>query len=78
MDAVPLLEGERGLFSSQDIYDLMACLQELIDETSNKEVTCVAEKLRNVRSALARNLAEALIREGTKGTENKLRRSTPY
>lgn len=73
MDAVPLLEKNKNLFSSQDIYDLMSCLQELSDNYSNSNVPTVIDKLKDIRSCLARNLAEALIREGTKGSAtNKL------
>lgn len=67
---MPLLEGDKHLFSSQDVYDLMSCLQELIDESDESETISLEEKLINVRRALAHNLAEILIREGTKGNES--------
>jgi nuclear pore complex protein Nup85 len=64
MDALPLLESSEVIFSVDDTYELLHCLEELSswskfnsDSTSSIE----EEKLGLLRLALARNLARAMV-----------------
>lgn len=64
MDALPLIENDKGIFSSEDIYDLMSGLEELTDDSD--ELNLPESKIIEVRHALGKNLAVALIKEGSK------------
>lgn len=68
MDALPLIENEKGVFSSEDIYDLMSSLEELMDDADELDLS--ENKIIRIRQALAKNLALALIREGSKGSSD--------
>lgn len=70
-DALPLLEQKEVIFSVDQTYELMSCLEELnlgtkpdsnqIDQDDDIEST----KTELLRLALARNLAMAIVKEGT-------------
>ncbi|CAL1588448.1 unnamed protein product [Knipowitschia caucasica] len=73
-DALPLLEQKQVIFSSDQTYELMYCLEELTSslnkpapgpdqhmQDKDTEVT----KVELLRLALARNLAMAIVKEGT-------------
>ncbi|XP_029456419.1 nuclear pore complex protein Nup85 [Rhinatrema bivittatum] len=76
MDALPLLEQKQVIFSAEQTYELMRCLEDLAavkpdtgetierqlqDEDDDIETT----KVEMLRLALARNLARAIVKEGT-------------
>lgn len=73
-DALPLLEQKEVIFSADQTHELMFCLEEL---TSSLKTTSASEdrtmqdedmeltKVELLRLALARNLAMAIIKEGT-------------
>uniref|UniRef100_A0A2K5RD81 Nuclear pore complex protein Nup85 n=1 Tax=Cebus imitator TaxID=2715852 RepID=A0A2K5RD81_CEBIM len=73
-DALPLLEQKQVIFSAEQTYELMQCLEDL---TSGKPVhggsdtqQCQDDdiettKVEMLRLALARNLARAIVREGS-------------
>lgn len=58
MDALPLLECDKLVMSSNDTLTLLHCLEERL-QTSDLE-----EKVSLIRLAIARNLSRALIQEG--------------
>ncbi|KAM5126398.1 nuclear pore complex protein Nup85-like, partial [Mantella aurantiaca] len=74
LDSLPLLEQQQVIFSSDQTYRLMQCLEDKIPVTTesnsvqekrpqdgNTETT----KVDMLRLALARNLARAIVKEGT-------------
>lgn len=71
-DALPLLEQTEVIFSSDQTYELMHCLEEL---TAGKAATKTDQSMQDedtettkeelLRLALARNLARAIVKEGT-------------
>ncbi|XP_053564883.1 nuclear pore complex protein Nup85 [Bombina bombina] len=71
MDALPLLEQNQVIFSAEQTYELMRCLEDRM--VAKKEATGLEEfwkqdddtKVETLRLALARNLARAIVREGT-------------
>ncbi|KAK1162329.1 nuclear pore complex protein Nup85-like [Acipenser oxyrinchus oxyrinchus] len=71
-DALPLLEQKQVIFSADQTYELMHCLEELMSgKTEPSEKRTVQEediettKVELLRLALARNLAAAVVKEGT-------------
>ncbi|XP_069608268.1 nuclear pore complex protein Nup85 [Ranitomeya imitator] len=75
LDALPLLEQQQVIFSAEQTYQLMSCLQERTTaklEPLQSEENLRAQdssiehtKLEMLRLALARNLARAIVKEGT-------------
>ncbi|KAF5906051.1 nuclear pore complex protein Nup85 [Clarias magur] len=72
IDALPLLEQKEVIFSVDQTYELMFCLEELTSDKSKLEPEHLAQdddvestKLELLRLALARNLAMAIVKEGT-------------
>lgn len=73
-DALPLLEQKEVIFTADQTYELMLCLEELtsslnttassIDRPMQEEDVEVT-KVELLRLALARNLAQAIVKEGT-------------
>lgn len=72
IDALPLLEQKEVIFSVDQTHELMFCLEELTSDSEYKPerlaqdddgVECI--KLELLRLALARNLAMAIVKEGT-------------
>ena len=73
LDALPLLEADEVIFSSQDTYELMHCLKQLKpvekmpmkkDQGDNNEINYAQnEKLELMKLALGRNLARAQLQE---------------
>ncbi|KAG7325967.1 hypothetical protein KOW79_010892 [Hemibagrus wyckioides] len=71
IDALPLLEQKEVIFSVDQTHELMFCLEELTSDNELKpeglaqddDVECT--KLELLRLALARNLAMAIVKEGT-------------
>uniref|UniRef100_A0A3Q2Q8P3 Nuclear pore complex protein Nup85 n=1 Tax=Fundulus heteroclitus TaxID=8078 RepID=A0A3Q2Q8P3_FUNHE len=66
-DALPLLEQKEVIFSADQTYELMYCLEELtssLDTEQDVEQT----KVELLRLSLARNLAMAIVKEGTVDT----------
>ncbi|KAJ7316009.1 hypothetical protein JRQ81_002171 [Phrynocephalus forsythii] len=70
-DALPLLEQKEVIFSADQTYELMKCLEDVTAADSKKEKLQVDEaetmKVEMLRLALARNLARAIVKEGTLG-----------
>ncbi|CAN9505904.1 unnamed protein product [Ophioblennius macclurei] len=76
-DALPLLEQKEVIFTVGQTYELMFCLEELTsspnpaapdsDQTMQEE-DIEATKVELLRLALARNLAMAIVKEGTVNT----------
>ncbi|KAK7940284.1 hypothetical protein WMY93_003610 [Mugilogobius chulae] len=72
-DALPLLEQKDVIFSADQTYELMYCLEELtssLNKTPGSDQTMQDEdievtKVELLRLALARNLAMAIVKEGT-------------
>ncbi|XP_053087338.1 nuclear pore complex protein Nup85-like [Pangasianodon hypophthalmus] len=72
IDALPLLEQKEVIFSVDQTHELMFCLEELTSDNSKLEPERLAQdddvestKLELLRLALARNLAMAIVKEGT-------------
>ncbi|XP_016352086.1 nuclear pore complex protein Nup85-like [Sinocyclocheilus anshuiensis] len=69
-DALPLLEQKEVIFSVDQTYELMSCLEELNLVTKDSSQTDQDEDIEStktelLRLALARNLAMAIVKEGT-------------
>ncbi|XP_077058242.1 nuclear pore complex protein Nup85 [Siphateles boraxobius] len=69
-DALPLLEQKEVIFSVDQTYELMSCLEELNSGTKELKQTDQDEdiestKMELLRLSLARNLAMAIVKEGT-------------
>ncbi|XP_061830280.1 nuclear pore complex protein Nup85 [Nerophis lumbriciformis] len=74
-DALPLLEQEKVIFTSEQTYELISCLEELTSSLNSaasgddtppaQEEDIEVTKVELLRLALARNLAKAIINEGT-------------
>ncbi|XP_072299547.1 nuclear pore complex protein Nup85 [Eucyclogobius newberryi] len=72
-DALPLLEQKEVIFSADQTYELMYCLEELtsLNKTAPSEDQLMQDeeievtKIELLRLALARNLAMAIVKEGT-------------
>uniref|UniRef100_A0A8C6LX29 Nuclear pore complex protein Nup85 n=1 Tax=Nothobranchius furzeri TaxID=105023 RepID=A0A8C6LX29_NOTFU len=70
-DALPLLEQKEVIFSAEQTYELMYCLEELTSSLITfdvKEEDVEVTKVEMLRLALARNLASAIVKEGTMQT----------
>ncbi|XP_074647565.1 nuclear pore complex protein Nup85-like [Tubulanus polymorphus] len=72
-DALPLLQTKEVLLNSQQTYELMQCLEELLQQQKSEKSNVVKskgqiemekEKLDLMKLALARNLARAILQEG--------------
>uniref|UniRef100_A0A671XJW6 Nuclear pore complex protein Nup85 n=1 Tax=Sparus aurata TaxID=8175 RepID=A0A671XJW6_SPAAU len=63
-DALPLLEQKEVIFSADQTHELMFCLEELTSLNTTDEDTELT-KVELLRLALARNLARAIVKEGT-------------
>ncbi|NXH15913.1 NUP85 protein, partial [Bucco capensis] len=68
-DALPLLEQKEVVFSTEQTYELMRCLEDLTAGKSEKKKVqddgVENTKVEMLRLALARNLARVIIKEGT-------------
>lgn len=71
-DALPLLEQRQVIFSADQTYELMHCLEELTAgnagpslDQSMQDADIETTKVELLRLALARNLAQAIVKEGT-------------
>ncbi|XP_015359692.1 nuclear pore complex protein Nup85 isoform X1 [Marmota marmota marmota] len=73
-DALPLLEQKQVIFSAEQTYELMRCLEDLTsgkperaepDAQRLQDEDIETTKVEMLRLALARNLARAIIREGS-------------
>ncbi|XP_026225705.1 nuclear pore complex protein Nup85 [Anabas testudineus] len=73
-DALPLLEQKEVIFSADQTHELMFCLEELTSSLNNtrpstdrpmQEEDIELTKVELLRLALARNLAMAIVKEGT-------------
>ncbi|XP_026076510.1 nuclear pore complex protein Nup85-like isoform X1 [Carassius auratus] len=69
-DALPLLEQKEVIFSVDQTYELMSCLEELnsgtkASNTTDQDEDIESTKTELLRLALARNLAMAIVKEGT-------------
>ncbi|XP_040918719.1 nuclear pore complex protein Nup85 [Toxotes jaculatrix] len=76
-DALPLLEQKEVIFSADQTYELMFCLEELTSSLNTttpatdrpmQEEDIELTKVELLRLALARNLAMAIVKEGTVDT----------
>uniref|UniRef100_A0A672GZB3 Nuclear pore complex protein Nup85 n=1 Tax=Salarias fasciatus TaxID=181472 RepID=A0A672GZB3_SALFA len=65
-DALPLLEQKEVIFSVGQTYELMFCLEELTSSLNEEDIEVTKVEL--LRLALARNLAMAIVKEGTVNT----------
>ncbi|XP_074870248.1 nuclear pore complex protein Nup85 isoform X2 [Carettochelys insculpta] len=69
IDALPLLEQKEVIFSAEQTYELMRCLEDLtagkIDDQKLQGDDVENTKVDILRLALARNLARAIVKEGT-------------
>ncbi|XP_040845625.1 nuclear pore complex protein Nup85 isoform X2 [Ochotona curzoniae] len=73
-DALPLLEQKQVIFSAEQTYELMRCLEDLTlgrpacgepDAQRLEDDDIETTKVEMLRLALARNLARAIVREGS-------------
>ncbi|XP_012367931.2 nuclear pore complex protein Nup85 isoform X2 [Nomascus leucogenys] len=73
-DALPLLEQKQVIFSAEQTYELMRCLEDLTsrrpvrgesDTEQLQDDDIETTKVEMLRLALARNLARAIVREGS-------------
>ncbi|XP_054112447.2 nuclear pore complex protein Nup85 isoform X2 [Callithrix jacchus] len=73
-DALPLLEQKQVIFSAEQTYELMQCLEDLTsgrpvhggpDTQQCQDDDIETTKVEMLRLALARNLARAIVREGS-------------
>uniref|UniRef100_A0A665VH47 Nuclear pore complex protein Nup85 n=1 Tax=Echeneis naucrates TaxID=173247 RepID=A0A665VH47_ECHNA len=67
-DALPLLEQKEAIFSADQTHELMFCLEELTSSLNTTEEDMEQTKVELLRLALARNLAMAIVKEGTMET----------
>ncbi|XP_055097129.1 nuclear pore complex protein Nup85 isoform X4 [Symphalangus syndactylus] len=74
IDALPLLEQKQVIFSAEQTYELMRCLEDLTsrrpvrgesDTEQLQDDDIETTKVEMLRLALARNLARAIVREGS-------------
>ncbi|KAM3921196.1 nuclear pore complex protein Nup85 [Leptodactylus fuscus] len=75
LDALPLLEQQQVIFSAEQTYQLMSCLEERtaakleaiqLEESRRAQDNSIENtKVEMLRLALARNLARAIVKEGT-------------
>ncbi|XP_077315462.1 nuclear pore complex protein Nup85 [Lithobates pipiens] len=74
LDSLPLLEQQQVIFSSEQTYQLMQCLEDKIavmpgsvnlQEHQLQDGNTETTKVDMLRLALARNLARAIVKEGT-------------
>jgi nuclear pore complex protein Nup85 len=70
IDSIPFLTADQVLFSSVRSYQLLQCLQELVEDPSlpEKQKVLLEEEEKGIRLALAKNLALALTKEGDSST----------
>ncbi|XP_060620689.1 nuclear pore complex protein Nup85 [Anolis sagrei] len=68
-DALPLLEQKEVIFSADQTYELMKCLEDVTATESKKQKLqdddAEMMKVEMLRLAMARNLAKAIVKEGT-------------
>ncbi|XP_027728420.1 nuclear pore complex protein Nup85 isoform X3 [Vombatus ursinus] len=73
-DALPLLEQKQVIFSAEQTYELMQCLEDLttgrpeprdLEGQRPQDDDIETTKVEMLRLALARNLARAIVKEGT-------------
>ncbi|XP_034960334.1 nuclear pore complex protein Nup85 [Zootoca vivipara] len=68
-DALPLLEQKEVIFSAEQTYELMKCLEDVMAaESKNQQLQeddAETMKVEMLRIGLARNLARAIVKEGT-------------
>uniref|UniRef100_A0A670JGM8 Nuclear pore complex protein Nup85 n=1 Tax=Podarcis muralis TaxID=64176 RepID=A0A670JGM8_PODMU len=68
-DALPLLEQKEVIFSAEQTYELMKCLEDVMAAESKnqklQEDDAETMKVEMLRIGLARNLARAIVKEGT-------------
>ena len=66
IDCIPFLTADQVLFSSNQTYELMECLQDLSRDSSlpPKQSLMLEEHEMRLRLALAKNLGAALTKEG--------------
>ncbi|POI35496.1 hypothetical protein CIB84_000750 [Bambusicola thoracicus] len=68
-DALPLLEQKEVIFSAEQTYELMRCLEDLtarkLDKQKFQDDDVETMKVEMLRLALARNLARVIVKEGT-------------
>ncbi|XP_041431608.1 nuclear pore complex protein Nup85 isoform X1 [Xenopus laevis] len=73
LDALPLLEQKQVIFSAEQTYELMRCLEDRMaaklestspDEIQKQDSSIDNTKVEMLRLALARNLARAIVTEG--------------
>uniref|UniRef100_A0A803Y7S3 Nuclear pore complex protein Nup85 n=1 Tax=Meleagris gallopavo TaxID=9103 RepID=A0A803Y7S3_MELGA len=68
-DALPLLEQKEVIFSAEQTYELMRCLEDLtagkLDRQKFQDDDVETMKVEMLRLALARNLARVIVKEGT-------------
>uniref|UniRef100_A0A7M4E759 Nuclear pore complex protein Nup85 n=1 Tax=Crocodylus porosus TaxID=8502 RepID=A0A7M4E759_CROPO len=68
-DALPLLEQKEVIFSAEQTYELMRCLEDLtagkLDNQKLQDDDIETTKVEMLRLAFARNLARAIVKEGT-------------
>ncbi|OXB76973.1 UNVERIFIED_CONTAM: hypothetical protein H355_014795 [Colinus virginianus] len=68
-DALPLLEQKEVIFSAEQTYELMRCLEDLtagkLDKQKLQDDDVETVKVEMLRLALARNLARVIVKEGT-------------
>jgi len=69
IDCIPFLTADSVLFSSEQTYELLQCLQELTKDSSlpAKQKIMLEEHEQRLRLSLAKNLAIALTQEGDSG-----------
>ncbi|XP_044154298.1 nuclear pore complex protein Nup85 [Bufo gargarizans] len=75
LDALPLLEQQQVIFSAEQTYQLMSCLEDRtaaeVEQIQSEESRISQDrsientKMEMLRLALARNLARAIVKEGT-------------
>lgn len=70
IDAVPYLTSDEVLFTSEQTYQLLQCLEELVKDSSipEKHKIVLEEEETAIRLAIAKNLALSIIKEGDNGS----------
>ncbi|XP_055510012.1 nuclear pore complex protein Nup85 isoform X1 [Leucoraja erinacea] len=75
LDALPLMEQKEVIFSTEQTYELMHCLEDVTADEAQREKEAQAvgaeedveiTKLNLLRLAFTRNLAKAIVQEGTR------------